>query len=1025
MRTRCRLSVAVIWSVTMTGTAWVLAQTASDELQRGIGLFEQGMFAEAQQVLLAIDRDQLTDEQKRTRDKYVDEVRLAVNLANRARQDHEEAQRAFDAGDFHRADMLYAAVLRNKYADASLKESARKGQALIAEKKELEEAVQVAPPAPPRLASDTPKETADGLVAEAGEAMRQGRQEDAIRLFQKALDLQPGHPEATKGLEEARQHQVVAEQSGSMIDRTLAARQIQWQRTEATYRQLERDVHAAINASDFDLARQLALRARQVVETGRAFADPLLKYEVLRDQATALLEFVADQERVYHGQEAGRKRLLAEQQEQERRTQIEESRRRRVEALFDQALQLRREKRYEEAVQALRQITLIEPTNERAAWLQEDLESLIDLQYQARAKTEYEREAVRTLIGAEDSRIPYSKEVIYPKNWPEITERRQRFGATSMSESDLDRAVRRRLNEPVDEIQIGGKGLGQALEELRDLKNLNLHVNWPALAKARVTPETKVSAHLKNVRLEKVLTLLLEDAGGTEARLGFAVDEGVVTISTQADLNEKTVDVVYDVRDLLFDIPEFAAPSLELGELRQAAIADNRKLSWGDSLFPEESGEKVESGQTPAPKPAVQELLDLIRERVCPGTWREQGGTVGSLRELNGQLIVTHTSAAQRAIGGLLGQLRETRAVQIAVEARFIQVTSNFLEDLGINLNLILNQGNAGFDLGTVLDASGLPTAAIDPATGAAILVPREFSRLGFLPAPPITQGFGTPVNFVQPYRQSGLVPGTGTVAPHSGQTTPIPIISNILAIADPAASNTGVPGSFGGDQGLLNPALQISGSFLDNLQLDFLIRATQADSRSTTLQAPRLTLSNGQRAFIAVVTQTAYVSGLNAVVATEVGQLEPLVSTLNTGSVLDIEATVSADRRYVTLTVRAGLANLIELATVPVNQAGNFSTGVSANIQTPVVQLTTIRSTVTVPDNGTLLLGGLKLTGEVEREGGVPVLSKIPILKRLYTARSTVKDELVLLILIKPKIIIQPEAEEDAFPGLETSLGG
>jgi len=140
---------------------------------------------------------------------------------------------------------------------------------------------------------------------------------------------------------------------------------------------------------------------------------------------------------------------------------------------------------------------------------------------------------------------------------------------------------------------------------------------------------------------------------------------------------------------------------------------------------------------------------------------------------------------------------------------------------------------------------------------------------------------------------------------------------------------------------------------------------------------------------------------------------------------VLDIEATVSADRRYVTLTVRAGLASLIELATVPVNQAGNFSTGVSANIQTPVVQLTTIRSTVTVPDNGTLLLGGLKLTGEAEREGGVPVLSKIPILKRLYTARSTVKDELVLLILIKPKIIIQPEAEEDAFPGLETSLGG
>ena len=40
-----------------------------------------------------------------------------------------------------------------------------------------------------------------------------------------------------------------------------------------------------------------------------------------------------------------------------------------------------------------------------------------------------------------------------------------------------------------------------------------------------------------------------------------------------------------------------------------------------------------------------------------------------------------------------------------------------------------------------------------------------------------------------------------------------------------------------------------------------------------------------------------------------------------------------------------------------------------------------------------------------------------MPVLKRLYTARNLVKDEQILLILVKPSIIIQREQEQKAFP--------
>jgi len=71
----------------------------------------------------------------------------------------------------------------------------------------------------------------------------------------------------------------------------------------------------------------------------------------------------------------------------------------------------------------------------------------------------------------------------------------------------------------------------------------------------------------------------------------------------------------------------------------------------------------------------------------------------------------------------------------------------------------------------------------------------------------------------------------------------------------------------------------------------------------------------------------------------------------------------------------------------------------------------------------GTILLGGQRLTTEQEVESGVPVLSKIPILNRLFTNRIMSREEQTLLILLKPTILIQSEQEEKNYPGLSDSL--
>ena len=83
------------------------------------------------------------------------------------------------------------------------------------------------------------------------------------------------------------------------------------------------------------------------------------------------------------------------------------------------------------------------------------------------------------------------------------------------------------------------------------------------------------------------------------------------------------------------------------------------------------------------------------------------------------------------------------------------------------------------------------------------------------------------------------------------------------------------------------------------------------------------------------------------------------------------------------------------------------------------------IRTTVSVPDKGTALLGGQRLVQEFETEVGVPMMSKVPYLNRFFTNRVTDKEERSLLILLRPEIIIQQENEDILFPGLSDSIGG
>src|SRR5262249_61194227 len=69
--------------------------------------------------------------------------------------------------------------------------------------------------------------------------------------------------------------------------------------------------------------------------------------------------------------------------------------------------------------------------------------------------------------------------------------------------------------------------------------------------------------------LQKVLDEILAGIGGGETELGYDISDGVVTISTKEDLARRREIKVYNVEDLLINVPKFAGPQPNLQQIGQ------------------------------------------------------------------------------------------------------------------------------------------------------------------------------------------------------------------------------------------------------------------------------------------------------------------------------------------------------------------------------------------------------------------------------------------------------------------------
>jgi Flp pilus assembly secretin CpaC len=352
------------------------------------------------------------------------------------------------------------------------------------------------------------------------------------------------------------------------------------------------------------------------------------------------------------------------------------------------------------------------------------------------------------------------------------------------------------------------------------------------------------------------------------------------------------------------------------------------------------------------------ELLSLIARELNAGGDAEGEEEVEGIRiHPGGKLMALTTLQNHIKLAKILERFRMATGMMVTVESRFLDIQDNFLESIGINIG----NTQANFLPNTIPDIDGNGTA-LNPGY--------EFTDAG----------------------------GEMNLR-----------VASIGALSNPLGSQVNpfnLSGSGGG-------SYQVNAINPDRFVLEALLTGVAKDQEIRRLNSPRITAFNTQTAHTLVVNQAAYIQDLEVNQTGVIPVINPVIGVLNTGSILEVRPTISFDRKYVVLEIQPTLAEQIGEDQALLNLSGGFTT---VPVQLPIVSVTKIKTTVNVPDGGTVLLGGLKREVKQKASIGLPALRRLPLANLFFGRNANAALRSNLFVLINTHITVVHEEEARLF---------
>lgn len=233
---------------------------------------------------------------------------------------------------------------------------------------------------------------------------------------------------------------------------------------------------------------------------------------------------------------------------------------------------------------------------------------------------------------------------------------------------------------------------------------------------------------------------------------------------------------------------------------------------------------------------------------------------------------------------------------------------------------------------------------------------------------------FNLGIEYLQELTSDGRFAGRGGAGADDGG------FGNVLPLNGTAFD----PGSLAAGTGL-----GLYGSIGDNFNI--ILNALQSDTNFKVLSRPTIFTANNRRGTISAGQRIAIPTG-----------------TFQSGNTGGLSTNINFQDVFLTLEV-VPLVNSKDEITLEIsliNEEVGQDRRIDNNLVVPDILSRQILTTVTVPNGGTVALGGLITSTLRESVSGIPVLSQIPGLGRLFSSTSKVEDRQELMVFIQPTII-------------------
>ena len=721
--------------------------------------------------------------------------------------------------------------------------------------------------------------------------------------------------------------------------------------------------------------------------------------------------------------------ILNEEQNQAARELVERRAQRRVDndeqiaKLVNEYNTLIDERRFDEAGLIVRQATELAPDLEVVAVMDEKYRAERNFKVAQELKSQREQQFLLGMQSVERSGIPFDERnplQFGPSDeWTDKSGERLKRLENARYSSDSERDIWNTLRQTEVEGEYVGT-LAEAMGQLSRQAAVNIVFDNVALDDANIQTDQLINVPLTNpVKLENALNIILGNA-----RLTFSVENEVIKVTTPESKRGKTKAETYYIGDLVMPMQVQRNPMdmiwnnnpyqgrgfgntgggvMNVNGANPAtipAVGTTNTLAMAQQLgggIPVGGGGQSSFGGGPSyGNPAYGSvggggqlggiteadftpLIELIQSTIQSDSWEDSGTGEGTIQAYpaNLSLVVNNTQEVQDQIVDLLKKLRELNDVQIVIEVRFITLTDNFFERVGIDFDFSLNDNS-----------------------------------------PPN-------INGLEDVQSESRVIGRGVNNAPTG---------NLDLQFLQSGFNTAVPAVGGFD---LGTAANFGFAILSDIEVFFLIQASKGNSRSNVTNSPTVTMFNGQSATVTDGFQQPFVTSVTPVVGDFAVAHQPIITILPDGTNLNVAAVVSNDRRSVRMTLvpqftqigdvqtftfegststqtssNSFLDDLLDINNPDVSDDEIETTQTGVTVQLPIIATTSVSTVVSVPDGGTILLGGVKRMTESRDEAGLPFLSNIPYVNRLFKNVGIGRTTTNLMMMVTPRIIIQAEEE-------------